>query len=186
VEIALGRDIARRDRFFVASAFAMLLIVLAGFTKTLFASSYFGTVDMLGTELPVHLLVHGIILTTWFVLFVAQTLLVTTRHTAVYRRLGIAGVVVAGLVVISGLITVAAVVPRATLAKSPGEGVVPVVFGNSASLAAFAICFVRGALRRSDPSHQRKARRHEGLCEPCCTDRGGARWRGGCRCSDCI
>ena len=89
-------------------------------------------------------------------LFLAQTLLVATRRTAIHRRLGIAGVVLAALVVVSGLIAVAEVVPRATLAKLPVEGLTPAVFGNSASLAAFALCFHRGVHRRSEPAvHKR-------------------------------
>ena len=148
-------EIARR--FFVAFASAMLLVVLAGFAKTLFARSYFGTLDMLGASaLPVHLYVHGIILTTWFMLFLVQTLLVATHHTVVHRRLGIAGAIVAVLVVASGLITVVESVPRAILAKLPVEGLGPVVFGNSATLAAFSICILRGLVRRSEPAvHKR-------------------------------
>jgi hypothetical protein len=157
METAMKRDYTWRDGFYVAFASAMLLTVLAGFAKTFFARSHFGTLDMLGApELPVHLLVHGIILTSWFVLFLAQTLLVATRRTAVHRRLGIVGVVLAALVVVSGLITVVEVVPRAALAKMPAEGFGPVVFGNSAALAAFAICIVRGVLRRSEPAVHRR------------------------------
>jgi len=157
MEIPLNRDDTRRDRFFVAFASSMLLTVLAGFARTFFARSQLGTLDLLGTtELPVHLHVHGIILTAWFVLFLAQTLLVATRRTAVHRRLGIAGIVLAALVVVSGLITVAESVPRATLAKLPVEGLGPVVFGNTATLAAFAICFLRGVLSRSDPAVHRR------------------------------
>jgi hypothetical protein len=157
MEIALSRDVARRDRFFVAFASAILLIVLVGFAKTFFGRSYFGKLDMLGTtELPAHLIVHGIILTAWFVLFLAQTLLVATRRIAVHRRVGIAGVFLAVLVVASGLITVAEFVPRATLAKLPVEAFVPVVFANSGGLAAFAICVLRGVLRRSEPAVHRR------------------------------
>jgi hypothetical protein len=135
----------------------MLLVVLVGFAKTLFARSYFGTLDMLGVSaLPVHLYVHGIILTTWFMLFLVQTVLVTTNHTVVHRRLGIAGAIVAVLVVASGLVTVVESVPRATLAKLPVAAVVQLVFANSAALAAFSICILRGLVRRSEPAvHKR-------------------------------
>ena len=156
--IAVSNNTTRRSRlFFVAFASAMFVVVLAGFAKSFFARSYFGTLDMLGaSELPVHLFVHGAILTTWFLLFLVQTILVATNHTAVHRRLGIAGVIVAVLVVASGLVTVVESVPRATLAKLPVEGLVPVVFGNSATLAAFSICVLRGLVRRSEPAvHKR-------------------------------
>ena len=157
MEIAISNDTARRSRFFVAFASAMLLVVLAGFARTLCARPYFGTLDMLGASaLPVHLYVHGIILTTWFVLFLVQTVLVATHHTVIHRRLGIAGAIVAVLVVASGVITVVEFFPRATLAKLPVEGLVPVVFGNSAALAAFSICFLRGLVCRSEPAvHKR-------------------------------
>ena len=47
MEIAISNNTARPGRFFVAIASTMLLIVLAGFAKTFFARSHFGTLDML-------------------------------------------------------------------------------------------------------------------------------------------
>ena len=152
-----SRNVARRSFFFVEMTSAMLLVVLAGFAKTFFARAYFRTHDMLGTpELPVHLRVHGVILAAWFVLLLAQALLVSTDRTHVHRQLGIAGAALAALVVVSGLITVAKAVPRGVLAGLPAEGLVPVVFGNSAALAAFAICSLRGLALRSDPSTHKR------------------------------
>ena len=150
-------DARRGSRFFIAFASAMVLVVLAGFAKTFFARSYFGTLDMLGARaLPLHLYVHGSILSSWFMLFFVQTILVASHHTAVHRRLGIAGAIVAVLVVVTGLITVIESVPRAILAKLPVEGLGPVVFGNTAALAAFSICILRGLGRRSDPAVHRR------------------------------
>ena len=121
------RRVAGRPRFFfVSMASAMLLVVLAGFAKTFFARAYFGTLDMLGTaELPAHLRVHGVILVAWFVLFFAQTLLVATRRAQVHRHLGVAGAVLAALVVVSGLITVAKAVPRGALPDFLSRGCLP-------------------------------------------------------------
>jgi len=152
-----GRDVTRRSLFFVAMTSAMLLVVLAGFAKTFFARAYFGTLDMLGaSELPLHLRLHGVILAAWFVLLLAQTLLVSIHRTPIHRQLGVAGAVLAALVVVSGLITVAKAVPRGVLAGLPVEGLVPVVFGNSAALAAFTICSLRGLALRSDPSTHKR------------------------------
>ena len=157
--MAIGRNrdvIVRRDVFFVAIASTMLLFVLAGFAKTFFARAYFGTLDfVLGTpELPIHLRVHGVILVAWFGLFVAQTFLVATGRTRLHRQLGVAGAVLASLVVGSGLITVVKAVSRS--AGLPVEALRALVFANSAALAAFSICLLRGLALRSDPSiHKR-------------------------------
>ena len=104
----------RRPRLFMALAVLMLLIVVAAFTPTLYLRSLFGVTDYAtgGRELPLHLLAHGLFLTAWFALLVAQTGLVAAGRTTAHMRLGIAGIAVAvGLVATSGL-TLARLVSR--------------------------------------------------------------------------
>ena len=135
----------------------LMLLVLVGFARTFFLRPYFGTVDLLGTpELPVHLYLHGAVLTAWFSLFFVQACLVTIGRTDLHRRMGVAGVVVAVLVVVSGLWTVIRAVPRLTLAHAPLDAFGPLVFGNAAALVIFTVCVaVAIAKRRQSGVHKR-------------------------------
>jgi len=55
--------------------------------------------DRHGATLPAYLYMHGLALTAWFSLAVAQAALVAARRTPLHRKLGVAGLFVAGAVV---------------------------------------------------------------------------------------
>ncbi len=73
----------RRSRFFVGMALALLVIAFGGFGRTVYFGKFFDA-----PELPWYLLLHGVVLTIWFVLLLAQALLIATGRTALHRRLG--------------------------------------------------------------------------------------------------
>jgi hypothetical protein len=88
-----------RDRwFFSGMALAAAVTVFVGFAPTYYLKGAFGA-----PTLPTVLHVHGLLFTTWIVLFVVQTGLVATKRTHVHRRLGIAGAVLAALMPVAGL-----------------------------------------------------------------------------------
>lgn len=88
----------RRERLFYSGmAIAVVLTVFAGFARTYYLRPYFGTPAL--TPL-LHL--HGVVFTSWLILFLTQTLLVATNHTRVHRRLGVLGAVIAVLIVVVG------------------------------------------------------------------------------------
>lgn len=88
-------------RLYILAAIVTPLIVLAGFARTYYLKPFFGTPDLPGRI--VHL--HGIVMSAWVLLFITQVSLVATRRTRVHQRLGIAGGVLAALVVIVGILT---------------------------------------------------------------------------------
>src|ERR1041384_1661486 len=88
-------------RLYILAAIFIPLIVLAGFARTYYLKPFFATPDLPGRI--VHL--HGIIMTSWVILFIVQVFLVETRRTRVHRRLGILGGVLATLIVIVGILT---------------------------------------------------------------------------------
>ncbi len=88
-------------RLYILAAILTPLIVLAGFARTYYLKPLFGTPELPGRI--VHL--HGIVMTTWVILFVVQVSLVATRRTKVHQRLGIFGAVLAGLIVVVGILT---------------------------------------------------------------------------------
>jgi hypothetical protein len=97
----VARPVKKRadDIFFTTLSIVMLLIVLVGF-----APSYFlkGAVFAHLPSLLVHL--HGAVFSLWIVLFVVQTSLVATGNVRMHRRLGVLGAVIAGLMVVLGVL----------------------------------------------------------------------------------
>jgi len=92
----------------------------------------------------------------WFLLFVVQACLVTIGRIDLHRRVGVAGAVVAVLVVVSGLWTVIRAVPRLTLGNAPPDAFGPLVFGNVAALVIFTVCVAIAIARRTQPGvHKR-------------------------------
>jgi hypothetical protein len=88
------------DIFFTTISVIMLAIVFMGF-----ASSYFlrGAAFSHLPSLLVHL--HGAVFSSWIILFVVQSSLVSAGNVRLHRKLGILGAVIAGLMVILGVLT---------------------------------------------------------------------------------
>ena len=110
----------RTRRFYVGMAIAITITVFAGFSRSYFLKSWYGT-----PELSRLLHVHGVVFTAWVLFFLSQTVLVATGRTYLHRRMGIGGAVLAALVVIVGT-TVA--ITRAKTGGSPIPGVPPLGF----------------------------------------------------------
>jgi hypothetical protein len=97
----------RDRRFFSGIALLVLIAVSAGFARTYFLAGAFWA------KLPsimVH--VHGALFTLWIALLVAQVALVASRHTGWHMRLGIAGMFLAPLMVITGFATLIGAIKR--------------------------------------------------------------------------
>jgi hypothetical protein len=91
----------RRERlFYLSMCVAILITVFAGFSRTYFLRPYF-----VNRPLMPLLHLHGAIFSLWIVLLISQTTLVATRRTRIHRRLGIAGGVLASLMILVGTLT---------------------------------------------------------------------------------
>jgi hypothetical protein len=91
--------VARRERlFFGGMSIAMLATVIVGFGPTY----YFSTVSGTSFQLTRALHMHGAAFTTWMALLVLQTTLVAAGRTDVHRKLGVAGAVLATLMMVLG------------------------------------------------------------------------------------
>ncbi len=101
------------------AALVALLTVFAGFAPTYYLKGAFGTPDLNALK---H--VHAVVMTAWFALFLVQVRLVATGRTRVHRQLGVAGVLVAALVVGLGI----ALAIASARAGSAPVGLSPLVF----------------------------------------------------------
>lgn len=132
--------------FFVCMATVLLVIVAVGFAKSFYLRSviYKGHANL---ALPGYIVIHGIALTSWFLLFFAQTLLVVSEKVRLHRSLGIVGASLAAIVfVLSFLVVVRSVARETSL----------VVLGDMVILLLFAGLITVGVLRRRKPDvHKR-------------------------------
>jgi hypothetical protein len=110
----------QRERLFYSGmAVAVLVTVFAGFAPSYYLKPYFG-----GPPLMPLLHMHGLIFSSWIILFVTQTGLVAANRTRVHRRLGIAGAFIAVLMMIVGSVTA---IIRAKQGAAP-PGIPPLAF----------------------------------------------------------
>ncbi len=111
----------RRERlFFTGMSVAFVITVFAGFSRSYFLRPYFESQPL---QPLLHL--HGLVFSSWLALFLVQTTLVATNRTRIHRRLGIAGVVIATLMVIIGCVTA---IIRAKVVQVPPGAPPPLVF----------------------------------------------------------
>lgn len=138
-----------QDRlFFSAIALLVLIAVSAGFAHTYFLAGAFWA------KLPsviVH--VHGALFTLWIMLLVAQVALVASRHTRWHMRLGIAGMFLPPLMVITGFATLIAAIKR-RFAPPPVLQIITAQDILLLCLFSVLICWAFLA-RRDAPTHKR-------------------------------
>src|SRR3977135_590165 len=107
----------RRERlFYTGMAVAFVITVFSGFARTFFLRPYFDSQPLI----PL-LILHGIVFTSWLVLLVMQTTLVAVKRTSIHRRLGVAGGVLAILMVMIGTTTAIIRAKAADVAPSGGS-----------------------------------------------------------------
>lgn len=80
--------------FYLGVATLAILIVFVGFSRTYYLKSIFGRPPL---SFLTHL--HGALFTSWLLMFATQALLVIGRRTDLHRRLGVAGGVLAALMI---------------------------------------------------------------------------------------
>lgn len=141
----------RRERwFYIAMSIAAMITVFAGFAPTYYLRPYFNTAPLM----PL-LHVHGIVFTSWLVLFLIQTTLVAANRTDIHRRLGILGGVIATLMILIGASTA---VIRASQGATPVPGVSSLSFlvVPLGDISVFAILVGAGFYYRRRPDvHKR-------------------------------
>ena len=133
------------DIYFTTMSLLMLAVVIIGF-----APSYFlkGAVFAHLPSVLVHL--HGAVFSSWIILFVVQSCLVSAGNIRLHRKLGLLGAVLAGLMVILGVLA-----PFGTLRRG---AVLPSFFtpasfliGNILGIIFFGIYVAIAIWQRNNP-----------------------------------
>ena len=135
--------------------YPLIAIVLVAFTVIAFSRSYY--LRFLSDFPPLRVVfhVHGLVFTAWLALFVTQTQLIAARRVDLHMKLGIAGVLLSFLVVMTGVAAmfVSAATPRITLLglTAAQASILPLT-----AITPFAILVTAGvALRHRTSLHRR-------------------------------
>lgn len=144
------RPVRRRadDVFFVAAAALILITVFIGFARTYYLAGVFRA------KLPSPLVhFHGVIFTCWILLFITQITLISAHRVRWHMRLGIAGMFLAGLMVLLGFATLVGAVRRHAIFAM---GLDTLFAGDVLQLSTFALLAGWGFLVRGDgEAHKR-------------------------------
>lgn len=130
--------------FFFTIAFLAVVIVAVGFAPSFYAPGIL-VPDLVAagkTNYPPYLVLHGIVLTLWFLLLLTQTCLIAKDRTELHMKLGIAGVILATVLVPLSLYVVTRSVSRTHLGALP-------VIGDYFILVLFAILVTLAIRNRS-------------------------------------
>ena len=154
-----------RIGFFTVMPGVIFLVVLVGFTRTLYARPLFHP-----RPIPPYLYVHGIVLTCWFAWAWAQSLLISAGSITNHRRSGTLGAGFAAVVFAGALMATVGLVSRRGLDLNASASVLGigirgitvaqfysgVVWHNIANALSFGL-FVAGAVifRRRPQIHKR-------------------------------
>ena len=117
---AAAHDRTIEHGFFTAMAIAIGVTVIAGFARTYYLRLYFGSPQI---SLLLHL--HGFVFSAWVALYIGQTSLVAAGRVRLHRQLGVAGGVLAVILVLVGTVTA---IVRVRQGAAPPGGPPPLVF----------------------------------------------------------
>ncbi|HEX5460116.1 MAG TPA: hypothetical protein VFX20_09105 [Steroidobacteraceae bacterium] len=98
--IELSSDRSREHRFFCGMSLLIALVIFVGFARTYFLAGLFHA-----KPLPAPIVhIHGAIFSSWVLLLVTQTSLTASGRADIHRRLGLAGLALAPLIVVLGVL----------------------------------------------------------------------------------
>jgi hypothetical protein len=139
-----------RPRFFGIVAIAMSAFMALGFARTYYLR---GAFDLPPLSALLHL--HGVVFTAWLAVFILQTRLVAWQRIDLHRKLGMASVGLAVLVVVLGVATAVDAAARVPLRPSGRTGAQFVIIPLT-TIALFAVFVALGvALRKKAAAHKR-------------------------------
>ncbi|HJW08051.1 MAG TPA: hypothetical protein VJ483_00355 [Holophagaceae bacterium] len=145
-----AKAVSRRlpPQFHTLVGIGVLAIILLGFAKTYYLKFAFGT-----PALPALVHLHGLVMSTWFLLFVIQARLVASHRIDLHRRLGMFGGLVALSVLVVGALTA---IHAARLGHTPGPPALQFLVVPFGDLFVFATLVGLGlAYRAKGDVHKR-------------------------------
>lgn len=149
-------DVAERRaferRFFLAVAILFTLTVLIGFGPTYYLKPVFASPPI--PRALVH--VHGLVMSAWVILFVAQVYFIRSTRIKVHQRMGIVGIALGVAIIISGFLTAIAAAKYGSNSTPPGVKPIEFLIVPFGDVLVFAALFGAAVYyRRNSANHKR-------------------------------
>ena len=106
----------REKRLYLLSALLFALVVLVGFGRTYYLKAFTDAPPLSSYLVEIH----GLIMTSWVLLFAAQVYLVRSKNIKIHQKLGFAGIGLAALIVVVGFFTAIAAAKNGPSTVVPG------------------------------------------------------------------
>ncbi|HVQ55523.1 MAG TPA: hypothetical protein VMS29_02100 [Pyrinomonadaceae bacterium] len=148
--VAAGRNFDHR--FFFAVAVLFPLTVLIGFGPTFYLKPLFNTPPIARATI----VIHGLLMTMWVLLFETQVYLIASKRIRVHQRLGIFGAVLAPLIFVTGILTAVGAAKYGSVSAPPQIPPLEFMIVPFADMFTFAILFGAAIYyRKNAPAHKR-------------------------------
>lgn len=139
-------------RFYLLVAILFPLIVLAGFARTYYLKEIFGTPPL--SSLLVHL--HGLLMTTWVALFIAQVWFISSKRIRLHQRLGYLGVALAVTIIPVGVLTAINAAKYGSASAPPDIPPLSFLVVPVFDMVVFAILFGAAVYYRKRPANHKR------------------------------
>ena len=152
--MAINSNIIKRpsDRgLFLTAAIGFPLLVLIGYFKSYYFSALFTDAKPLANML-VHS--HAIVMSAWVIYFIVQVALIRTKNVKLHMSMGLAGIALAALVIVVGMVTA---YDSLLVRHSAPPGVNPhsFFFLPAGDMALFALYFAGAVFYRKRPAEHK-------------------------------
>ncbi len=143
---------AREHRFYILAAILFPLIIVVGFARSYYLGFLFSA-----PPLPSALVqVHGLVMTLWMALFITQVWFISSKRIRLHQKLGMAGVALAILVVVTGFFTAAASAKFDSASRPPDIPPMNFVVVPLFDIVVFSILFSAAVyFRKRAANHKR-------------------------------
>ena len=139
-------------RFFAIAAVAVIIAVLIGFGPTFYLKPLFNNPPVARTIIYVH----GFVMAAWVILFTAQVYFISSKKIKLHQKLGYAGIALAVLVFVSGLMVAVSATRFGTAAAPPNIPPLEFLIVPFGDMIVFAIFFGAALYyRKNSPNHKR-------------------------------
>ena len=139
-------------RFFAIAAAAVIIAVLIGFGPTFYLKPFF-------TNPPIAravIYIHGFVMTAWVVLFAVQVYFISSKKIKLHQKLGLAGVGLAVLVFVTGLMVAVSAARYGSASAPPAIPPLEFLIIPLGDMVVFAILFGAALYyRKNSPTHKR-------------------------------
>jgi uncharacterized membrane protein YozB (DUF420 family) len=144
-------EIRARDGFYRGAAAAIAAVMFVGFARNYYLREWLGTRPI---TFMVH--VHGLVMSAWVVLFGFQVLFVARHRVDWHRKLGVVGAVLAAVVLVLGVYTIAQSVQRQIPRAEPAAFALDFVAFDGLVLGVFGVLVLMALLKRRRPEWHRR------------------------------